>query len=147
MPTYKNDKLNKVHFNSQSATTGEITSSNISSESEINITQPTDETDPDDAAYFTVTRMEGTLVLDDYDLFFTDTMNSGNTIETAMANNTKVYVQIDSEDGTWQDSGGSSWFQVRVMTNPQNDIGSDSSLFKPTFEFTHSDHGGVQRPV
>lgn len=145
--TFKNSKLNTIHVNSASQTTGEITSSDISSDqTDLNVEIADNETDPDGATYFTVSRLTGTLVIDDYDFGFTDTMNSGNTLETEMTSRNKVYVQIDLEGGTLQDSSASTWFQVRPVLAPTMDPGTDDALVKPMLEFTHSDHSGVQRP-
>ena len=145
--TFKVSKLTQVHINSTNGSTGEIATAEISSDdTSLDVTIADAETDPDGATYFTVSRLEGTLALNDYDALFVDTMSDNNTVEDAMTARSKVYVQLDLEDGTVQDSSGSTWFEVRPVVMPSMDVATDDDLVQGTLEFTHSDHGGVQRP-
>lgn len=145
--TFKVSKLNKVLINSTSGTTGAISSTDISSDgTSLEVSVADSETDPDDATFFTVSRMEGELVLNDYDVLFADTMNNGNTVETEMTSRGKVYVQMQLEDGTMQDSSTSTFFEVRPAVEPTMDVSTDDDLVAGLLRFTHSDHGGVQRP-
>lgn len=145
--TFKVSKLKKVHINSTSGTTGEIVTTDISADNtSLDVTIADSETDPDDATYFTVSRMEGSLALADYDAAFVDTMNNSSTIEDEMTSRNKVYVQLELEDGTMQDGSASTWFQVRPTVMPDMDVSTDDDLVAGMLEFTHSDHSGVQRP-
>lgn len=145
--TFKVSKITKVHVNSTNGTAGEIVTSDISSDDtnlDVNIADA--ETDPDDATYFTVSRLEGELGLEDFDALYVDTMNDGNTVEDTMTSRSKVYVQIELEGGTLQDGSGSTWFQVRPVVPPAMDVSTDDDLVTGMLNFTHSDHSGVQRP-
>jgi hypothetical protein len=144
--TYNVAKLNEVAVNSQDDTLGEIRTSDIDeANTDWSVEIAENETDPEGQVFFTVSRMTGSIVVKDYDFLFVDTMNNGDTVETAMVNRQTVYVQLDLEGGTLQDSSGNTWFQIRPVTAPMGDVSTDDSLLKPSLSFTHSDFGGVQR--
>lgn len=144
--TYHVSKLNKIHWNSTSGTTGEITSTSIDSDNtDIEIEVSDNVTDPDGATVFTVARMSGSTTVNDYDDLFVETMNNGSTVEEEMASRNTIYAKFDLEGKSLEDSTGSNWFEVRPVARPQGDVGTDDALLSGVFEFTHSDHGGVQR--
>lgn len=147
MPTFKVSKINKVTANSTTGTTGEITATAISADdTSLDVEIADSETDPDGATVFTVSRMEGELAVQDFDFAFNSTMNNGDTIETAMTSREKIYVGIELEDGTMADSSGSTEFQVRPVVQPNMDVATDDDLTHAMLTFTHSDHGGAQKP-
>jgi len=145
--TFKVSKLNTVHINSTNASSGEISTSDISADdTSLDVTIADSETDPDGATYFTVSRLEGSIAITDFDALFVDTMTNSKTVETAMTERSKVYVQLDLEGGTMQDSSSNTWFEVRPVVMPSMDVATDDDLVAGMLEFTHSDHSGVQRP-
>ena len=146
--TFKVSKINQVHANSQDSTTGEITTTEVESgDAELTVDVSDNVTDVNGATIFTVSRLEGTLPIADYDFCFVDTMDDSNTLEDAMVARQLVYVQLDLEGGTMQDASGNTWFEVRPVVMPDMDIGSDDDLVTGMLEFTHSEHSGVQRPA
>jgi hypothetical protein len=146
--TFKVSKLTQVHANSQDSTTGEITTKDISADdTELNVEIADAETDPDGATFFTVSRLTGTLGIDDYDFCFVDSLDNGSTLEEEMASRNKVFVQLVLEGGTLQDGNGNTWFEVRPVVMPAMEVGTDDDLVTGMLEFTHSDHDGVQRPA
>ena len=144
--TYNAAYLKEVAANSTSATTGEIrvTEEDVSDESDWSVTITDSETTPEDQPFFVVSKMEGTIVVGDYDFGFTDTMSSGNTIETAMVNNNTIFVQLVLQGGTLSDSSGNTWFEVKPRISPVGDVSDNEMLLKPQLEFIHSDYGGAQ---
>lgn len=144
--TYNAAYLKEIAANSQSATTGEIrvTEEDISDESDWSVTIADSETTPEDQPFFVVSKMEGTIVVGDYDFGFTDTMNNGDTVETAMTKNATIFVQLVLEGGTLQDSSSNTWFEVKPRIAPSGDISDNEMLLKPQLEFIHSDYGGAQ---
>jgi hypothetical protein len=147
MATFKVSKINKVTANSTTGTTGEITATAISADdTSLDVTIADSEQDPDGATVFTVSRLEGELAVQDFDFAFNSTMNNGSTIESAMTGRNKIYVGIELEDGTMADSTGSTEFQVRPVAEPNMEVGTDDDLVHAMLRFTHSDHGGAQKP-
>ena len=146
--TFKVSKINELGANSQDSSTGEITTTQIQSgDAELTVDVSDNVTDVDGATIFTVSRLEGTLPVADFDFCFVDTMNDGSTLEDAMAARELVYVRLALEGGELQTSSGSNRFEVRPVVMPDLSPGSDEDFVTGMLEFTHSDHGGVQRPA
>jgi len=147
MSTFKVSKINKITANSTTGTTGEITATAIAAdETSLDVNIADSEQDPDGATVFTVSRLEGELAVQDFDFAFTSTMNNGSTIESAMTGRNKIHVGIELEDGTMADSSGTTTFEVRPVVEPNMEVATDDDLVHAMLSFTHSDHGGAQKP-
>lgn len=138
--TFKDAKITKLHINSQSSTTGELTTTDIDAENTSIDTTPEGNTDPDGATAFTSEEIDATITVLDHDFLFVDTMNDGNTAEDTMPST--LYVQIECQGGTLQDSAGNSWHQVRATTSEVGDISDASDKRKGELSFIARDHGG-----
>jgi hypothetical protein len=148
MATFQNSQLNKVEINSAANSTGAISTTDISADgTSLDSSISDNETTPSGQTIFTVSRLEGEIVVNDMDFLFTDTMDSGNTVETAMNNRTTVYVRLTLEGGVIQESGGSDWIEVRPVTEVDYNPATDDALVSGVFRFTHPDSGGTQRPA
>lgn len=138
--TFKDAKITKVHINSQSSTTGEITTTDIDADNTSIDTNPTGNTDPDGATAFTSEELDVTITFLDHDFLFTDTMNDGNTAEATMPN--KLFVQIECQGGTLEDSSATTWHEVRATTSEVGDVSDASDKRKGELSFIARDHGG-----
>lgn len=146
MPTLKDAKVTKVHMNSQDSTTGEVTSTDIDANNTSVESQTGDtEQDPDGGIIFVEETLDVTIVFEDWDALFTNTMNSGNTVETAMVNGSKIWVQIETQGGTIQDSSANNRLEVRPVVREVGDVTDKSANRKGELSFVHVDHGGVHK--
>jgi hypothetical protein len=146
--TYKNAKLTKIEANSQDASTGAISTTDVEGgEQDLGVEVPDSVTDPDGATVYTVARLPASIAIFDYDFCFVDTLNSGKTLEGEMAARNKVFVKMHLQGGTIQLPNGDQWLGVRPTVFPDIDAGTDDDLVAGMLEFTHSVHDGVQRPV
>lgn len=148
MATFQNSQLNKIEINSTSSSTGAVSTTDISvNGTSLDTTISDNEQTPSGQTIFTVSRLEGSIAVNDMDFLFTDTMSSGNTVETAMNNRNTVYVRLTLEGGTVQNSSSSQWLEVRPVTRVDYNPSTDDALVSGVFEFTHPDSGGTQRPA
>lgn len=148
MATFQNSQLNKVEINSTSSSTGAVSTTDISvNGTSLDTTISDNEQTPSGQTIFTVSRLEGSIAVNDMDFLFTDTMSSGNTVETAMNNRNTVYVKLTLEGGVVQNSSSSKWLEVRPVTRVDYNPATDDALVSGVFEFTHPDSGGTQRPA
>ena len=148
MPTFKNSKLQKVEINSTDGSTGAIETTDVEGgEQDLSVTIADNVQDVDQATVYTVSRLEGSLAIFDYDVIFTDAMDSGDTVDDAMVARDKVYVRLTLQGGVIELPDGTQWIEVRPVAMPDMDAGTDDDLVAGMLEFTHSEHDGVQRPA
>lgn len=148
MATFKNSKLQQIEANSQGSSTGAISTTDVEGgEQDLEVEVPDSVTDVEGQTVYTVSRLPGSLMIFDYDFCFTDSMDSGNTLEEAMANRSKVFVRLTLQDGVIQLPDSTQWLEVRPVVYPEMDAGTDDDLVAGAFEFQHSVYDGVQRPV
>jgi len=150
MASFKVSNLVQLQINSQDSSTGAITVDGedvATGDTSLDVEISDNVQDVEQETVFTVSRMTGELAILDYDALFVDTMNSSNTVEDAMVNRNKVYVQVELEGGVMQDGNGNQWFEVRPVVMPTTAIESDEDLVKGMLTFNHSDFSGVQRPA
>jgi len=149
MATFQNSQLEKVEINSTAAATSAIESDDIRTENtSLDSTVSDNESDPSGQTIFTVSRLEGNVEFADQDVLYVDTMDSGNTVETAMNNRSKVFVRLTLANGTAiQDSQGSDWLEVRPVVEQNYNPTTDDALVGSSFRFTHPDSEGTQRPA
>lgn len=148
MPTYKNSQLQKVEANSQDSSTGAISTVDVEGgEQDLSVEIPDSVQDTEQQTIFMVSRLPASLAIFDYDFCFTDSMQSGNTLEEAMVQRNQIYVRLTLEGGVIQLPSGDTWLQVRPIVYPSMDAGTDDDLVVGTLEFQHNEYDGVQRPV
>lgn len=147
MANFANSKINQVHFNSSGNSTGAITTGDISSNDTSLEGEIADgETDPSGETIFTVSRLDIDINIIDLDVLRTETMDNGNTVETAMAKRNKIFVKIDLEGGSIADSQGNTWLEVRPTVEPNLNPATDDRLTGIMFSAMHTDHSGAQLP-
>jgi hypothetical protein len=150
MASFKVSNLVQLQINSQDSSTGAITvdGEDVSTgDTSVDVEISDNVQDVEQETVFTVSRITGEIAILDYDALFVDTMNSSNTVEDAMVNRNKIYVQMEVVDGIIQDGSGNQWLQVRPVVMPTTAIESDEDLVKGMLTFNHSDFSGVQRPA
>lgn len=139
--TFKDAKVTKVHINSQNSSTGAISTTDIDADDTDGLdTTPEGNTDPDGATAFTSEELDFSIVFLDHDFLFVDTMNDGNTAEDTMPN--KLYVKIECQGGTLEDSSSNTWHEVRATTSEVGDITDGSDKRKGELSGILRDHGG-----
>lgn len=144
----QNSRLKKVEANSQSSSTGAISTTEVEAgEQDISVEVPDSVQDTSQETVFTVSRLPASLTIFDYDFCFVDTLNSSNTLEEEMVNRNKIFVRLTLQDGTMQLPDGSTWINVRPVVYPELDAGTDDDLVAGVLEFQHSSYSGLQRPV
>lgn len=126
MATYNNPKVTKLEIDTDSGLTGAISTTDLDQDStDLEVTTPDGPTDPGGNKYKTVNRLEGGVGVKDMDFLYTDTMNSGNTLETEIYSNTDLYFRVTCEDGTI-DGGIIGPYRLDI-TDP-TDFSSDEDL-------------------
>jgi len=149
MATFQNSQLEKVEVNSQASATGAIASEDIRTENtSLDSTVSDNEQDPSGQTIFTVSRLEGEVELADQDFLYTDTLNSGKTVEDEMNARNKVFVRLTLSGNTKiVDSSGSEWLKIRPVVEQNYNPTTDDALVGSSLRFTHPDSGGTQRPA
>ena len=150
MASFKVSNLVQLQINSQDSSPGAITvdGEDVSTgDTSLDVEISDNVQDVEQETVFTVSRMTGELAILNYDALFVDTMNSSNTVEDAMVNRNKVYVQVELEGGVMQDGNGNQWFEVRPVVLPTSAIESDANLVQGTRTFNHIAFSGVPWPA
>jgi len=150
MASFKVSNLVQLQINSQDSSTGAITVDGedvATGDTSLEVEISDNVQDVEQETVFTVSRITGEIAILDYDALFVSTMDNSNTVEDAMVNREKVYVQVELIDGIMQDGSGTQWLEVRPVVMPTTAIESDEDLVKGMLNFNHSDFSGVQRPV
>jgi len=100
MATFNNPKITKLEIDTDSGLSGAVSTTDIKQgDTDLSVETPDGPTDPEGNPYKTVNRLRGGIAVVDMDFLYTDTLNSGNTLESEIYDNTALYFRVTCEDG------------------------------------------------